>query len=108
MTPANFENVTVIKKANVYFDGNVISHTVIFDDGTRKTLGVILSTEQPLAFKTELPERMELVAGKCAVRLSGDSEFEVFTGGQSFFVPGQSSFEIQAIDVTDYICHFEG
>lgn len=31
------DNVTVIKKANIYFNGNVSSRTILFADGTKKT-----------------------------------------------------------------------
>ena len=34
-----FEKVTIIKKANVYFGGQVTSRTVQFTDGAKKTLG---------------------------------------------------------------------
>ena len=37
-----FENVTANAKANIYFECNVISHTILMPDGARKTLGVIL------------------------------------------------------------------
>lgn len=37
-----FKNVTAVKKANVYFDGKVTSRTIIFKDGERKTLGIML------------------------------------------------------------------
>ena len=33
-----FEKVTVVKKANIYFDGNVTSRTVIFENGEKKPL----------------------------------------------------------------------
>lgn len=36
-----FENVNVIKKANVYFDGKVTSRAVIFPSGEKKTLGIM-------------------------------------------------------------------
>ena len=36
------ENVTVIKKANVYFDGKVTSRTVLFEDGSKKSLGLFV------------------------------------------------------------------
>src|ERR1700710_972412 len=39
--PQQFPGVTVVTKANVYFDGKVISHTVLFPDASKKTLGVI-------------------------------------------------------------------
>lgn len=39
--PDKFNNVTVVAKANVYFDGKVVSHTVLFPDSSKKTLGMI-------------------------------------------------------------------
>ncbi|MDF2876274.1 MAG: ppnP, partial [Sporomusa sp.] len=35
-----FEKVSIIKKANVYFEGKVTSRTVIFADNSKKTLGI--------------------------------------------------------------------
>ncbi len=31
---SEFNNVTITREANVYFDGNVTSRTVTFEDGT--------------------------------------------------------------------------
>ena len=39
---SHFNNVNVKKEANIYFDGKVTSRTVEFNDGTRKTLGIML------------------------------------------------------------------
>ena len=36
--PETFENVSIIKKANVYFGGQVTSRKVQFADGSKKTL----------------------------------------------------------------------
>lgn len=38
---SEFLNVTVVKKANSYFDGMVTSRTIKFNDGSRKTLGIM-------------------------------------------------------------------
>jgi uncharacterized protein YaiE (UPF0345 family) len=100
-----FDNVSVIKQANIYFDGKCISHTVIFADGRRKTIGVIFPSS--LTFNTGKPERMELNAGKCRIRLKGETGWSEFNGGQSFHVPGDSSFDIETLDTLDYVCHFE-
>ncbi|MEC8657279.1 MAG: pyrimidine/purine nucleoside phosphorylase, partial [Verrucomicrobiota bacterium] len=35
------ENVSVSAKANVYFDGKVVSHSITLSDGSQKTLGLI-------------------------------------------------------------------
>ena len=52
-----FENVSIIKKANVYFGGQVTSRTVIFADGSKKTLGFMQAGDYE--FGTEAAELME-------------------------------------------------
>jgi uncharacterized protein YaiE (UPF0345 family) len=101
---AQFEQVSVIKKANVYFDGKCVSHTVIFNDGSRKSLGVILPSE--LLFNTGDPEIMEIVSGRCDVRLAGETVWKSYSAGDSFSVPGNSSFDIKTLETLDYVCHF--
>jgi len=99
-----FDNVTVLKKGNVYFDGKCVSHTVIFADGTKKTLGVILPSS--LTFNTGAPEIMEINGGSCNVRLKGEEAWKTYAAGTSFNVPGNSSFEIEVTETVDYVCHF--
>jgi purine/pyrimidine-nucleoside phosphorylase len=99
-----FDNVSVVKKANVYFDGKCVSHTVVLADGVRKSVGVILPSS--LVFNTGAPEIMELIEGKCRVKLTGESEYTEYVGGQSFNVPGNSSFDIETVETLHYVCHF--
>ena len=101
---SQFDKVSVVKKSNVYFDGKCVSHTVLFDDGTRKTLGVIFPSS--LTFNTAAPEVMEVVAGRCRVRLKGESVWKEYGAGQSFNVPGDSAFDIETLELLDYVCHF--
>lgn len=101
---SQFDNVSVVKKANVYFDGKCVSHTVLFADGTRKSVGVIFPST--LTFGTGAPEIMELTAGHCRVRLKGESEWKEYRSGESFSVPGDSSFDIETLELVDYVCHF--
>ena len=101
---SQFDNVSVVKQANVYFDGKCISHTVQFADGTKKTVGVILPST--LVFNTGAPEIMEGVGGSCRVRLKGEAEWKTFSAGESFNVPGNSSFEIACDEPYHYVCHF--
>lgn len=101
---SKFDQVSVVKKSNVYFDGKCVSHTVQFADGSRKTLGVIFPSQ--LTFNTADPEIMEVVAGSCRVRLDGETEWKTYTAGQSFDVPGNSRFDIETSEVMDYVCHF--
>jgi uncharacterized protein YaiE (UPF0345 family) len=99
-----FDNVSVVKQANVYFDGKCVSHTVRLADGSSKTVGVILPSS--LTFNTGAPETMEGVGGCCRVRLKGDGEWISYAAGQSFEVPGNSSFEISCDEPYHYVCHF--
>lgn len=100
-----FDGVAVTTKANVYFDGKCVSHTIAFADGTKKSVGVILPAT--LTFNTGAPEIMEGVAGSCRVRLKGESEWKTYGAGQSFDVPGNSSFDIEVGgEAYHYVCHF--
>ena len=99
-----FDNVSLVKKANLYFDGKCVSHTVLFPDGTKKTLGVIFPSS--LSFNTGAPEVMELNAGKCRIRLKGDAAWKHYGAGESFSVPGNSRFDIETLETLDYVCHF--
>jgi purine/pyrimidine-nucleoside phosphorylase len=102
---ATFENVTVTTKANVYFDGKVVSHSILLADGRKKSLGVILPGEYH--FGTGDPEVMEITAGACEVVLDGSEEVKSYTAGTAFDVPGQSGFTIRvAGEACEYICSF--
>lgn len=101
---SQFDSVSVVKKANVYFDGKCVSHTVVLADGTKKTVGVILPSS--LTFNTGAPEIMEGVGGTCRVRLKGETDWKVYAAGESFNVPGNSSFEIACDEPYHYVCHF--
>ncbi len=101
---SQFDAVSVVKKANVYFDGKCVSHTVQFPDGSKKTVGVILPAS--LTFNTGAPEIMEGVGGTCRVRIKGESDWTSYGEGESFNVPGNSSFEIACDAPYHYVCHF--
>ena len=103
--PTQFIGVTVVAKANVYFDGNVVSHTVLFKDETKKTLGLI--RPGTYHFNTGAPERMEIVAGSCTVSLDGSTAKKDYPAGTYFDVPGNSGFSITvAGGLCEYICSF--
>lgn len=101
---SQFDAVSVVKKANVYYDGLCISHTVLFPDGRCKTLGVIFPST--LNFQTGAPEIMEINAGRCRVRQDGESEWKTYGAGESFQIPGNSRFDIETLELLDYVCHF--
>lgn len=99
-----FENVTLDPQANIYFDGKCVSHTFLLADGTRKSAGVIFPAA--LTFGTAAPEVMELNAGRCRVRLAGSQEWSEYAAGESFAVPGDSSFDIEVLETLGYVCHY--
>ncbi len=100
-----FEQVSVETKANIYFDGKVVSHSVWFGDGKKKTLGLIYPGT--FNFKTGAGERMEIVAGRCRVCIAGASDWLVIAAGESFDVPTNSFFDIEVKDgIAEYICSF--
>lgn len=101
---SQFEQVTVLKKANFYFDGKVTSRTVIFADGTKKTLGVMLPGDYE--FGTDAKEIMEIQAGELSVLLPGQSEWLNINGEGEFTVPANSKFKLQIKTPTDYICSY--
>jgi hypothetical protein len=103
--PTQFSGVTVPTKANVYFDGGVVSHTLLFADGTKKTLGLI--RPGTYHFGTDAAERMEIVAGACTVTLDGQTAAKNYGAGTAFDVPAKSGFTIVVpAGLCEYICSF--
>ena len=99
-----FENVEVVKKANVYFNGGVTSRTIYFADGGMKTLGIIQPGEYE--FSTGKKEIMEMLGGRVDVLLAGASDWQAYGEGESFEVPANSSFRIRTDGLADYCCSF--
>jgi uncharacterized protein YaiE (UPF0345 family) len=105
MAPDSFSSVTVHTKANVYFDGRVVSHTVILPSGEKKTLGLIY--DGVYHFGTESAERMEIVGGECSVVLDGETEKSTYGPGAEFDVPAKSGFTVSVQrGICEYVCSF--
>jgi len=100
---SQLENVTLIKQANVYFDGKVTSRTAILEDGTKKTLGIMLPGEYE--FSTAAKEEMEILAGHLAYKLTGE-EWITIEGSGIFYVPANDKFQLKVHTVTDYCCSY--
>jgi hypothetical protein len=101
---SSFENVTVERLANIYFDGKVTSRTVIFADGEKKTLGIMMPGDY--RFDTAKKELMEIQAGAVSVLLPGEEQWRDIKGGESFEVPANAAFDIKVSEVTDYCCSY--
>lgn len=100
-----FSNVTAQAKANIYFDGKVVSHGITLEDGSTKTFGLIYPGDYH--FGTKEAERMEITDGTCAVVLDGATAAMDYTAGQHFDVPGESGFTIKVSEgICQYVCSY--
>ncbi len=101
---STFDQVSVVIEANIYFDGKVSSRTIVFPDGSKKTLGILLPGEYH--FNTDAPEHMLITQGVAEYRWSKDDVWRKVEAGGEFNVPGNSSFDIRALEIVDYCCSF--
>ncbi len=101
---SQFMNVTIVKKANVYFDGKVTSRTVVFPDGSKKTLGIILPGQY--TFSTADKEIMEILSGDLEVQLPGSDRWKKIKAGETFEVPARSKFTVKVTTLADYCCSY--
>ena len=100
-----FSNVTAVAKANVYFEGKVVSHTLLFADGSKKTLGLIYPGKYH--FGTDAAERMEITDGSCSVLLDDSTETQAYATDTHFDVPAKSGFTIEVSEgICQYVCSF--
>lgn len=104
MTTEKIDGACVTARANVYFDGKCVSHSLTLANGSSKSVGVVLQSE--LTFNTGAPETMECVAGGCEYKLAGGDAWYKSGPGERFSVPGNSSFQIRVSQAYHYICHF--
>ena len=105
--PNQFTNVTAVAKANVYFDGKVVSHSILFPDGSKKTLGLIYPGKYH--FGTDKAEKMEILAGECVVKIDGKKKVTTYGAEKAFDVPAKSGFDIEVKSgICEYICSFIG
>jgi uncharacterized protein YaiE (UPF0345 family) len=99
-----FKDVTIVKKANIYFDGKVTSRTVIFPDGSKKTLGIMFPGDYE--FGTAEKEIIEILAGNLDILLPGAAGLVTFKEGEVFEVQAQSKFSLKVKSLTDYCCSY--
>jgi len=103
---SQFDQVSVVKKANVYFEGKCVSHSVLMPDGSRKSVGVILPNAV-LTFNTGTPEIMDIIDGSCRANIA-DAGWKTYRAGEQFSVAATTRFDIEALDNSPvhYVCHF--
>ena len=101
---SEFKKVTVVREANVYFDGKVTSRAVVFEDGSKKTLGFMMAGEY--SFDTAAAEVMEILGGEMEVLLPGSTHWKTVKAGESFDVPANSKFDLVVKEYADYCCAY--
>ena len=101
---AKYKNVDVDKLANIYFNGNVISRNIFLQDGSRKTLGVMLPGKYE--FNTDARELMEITSGKLNLKIQNDIEWTLIKDGMDFNIPKNSSFKVEVLELVNYICSY--
>jgi len=99
-----YPKATITKKANIYYDGDVISRNIVTAEGEHKTLGFMQAGTY--LFNTDTAEIMEILHGECRVRLQNAEDWHIYSAGESFNVDAHSSFDIEVADTLDYVCHF--
>jgi len=104
MLMSEYKNVTAVREANIYFDGRVTSRTILFPDGSRKTLGIMLPGDYE--FGTGSPELMEIFSGDMDVLLPGENAWKSIRQGDSFKIAGNAKFKLKVKSVTDYCCSY--
>jgi len=100
---STIENATIVKAANIYYDGKVTSRTVNLSDGSTQSLGIMLPGEY--TFSTNEAEIMEILSGELDIRLPGE-EWKTLNTPETFSVPANSSFDLKIKTVTDYCCSY--
>lgn len=101
---SEFNNVSVVRNANIYFEGGVTSRTIKFASGETKTLGIMMPGEY--TFNTDKKEIMEIQKGDVLVMLPDDDTWRHFRSGERFEVKPNASFQIKVNGLTDYCCSF--
>jgi uncharacterized protein YaiE (UPF0345 family) len=99
-----FENVKLVAKANIYFEGRVLSYAFYLPDGSRKTAGLIFPGEYE--FGTGDAEIMNVTSGALTALLPGQTSWQTFPAGKSFDIPANSKFKCRSEEISEYVCSY--
>ena len=100
---SKIQNATIVKKANIYYEGKVTSRTIELSDGSVQSLGIMLPGEY--TFGTKEAEIMEMLSGELEIRLPGE-DWKALNTPETFNVPANSSFDLKIKTVSDYCCSY--
>lgn len=104
MVDERMEQIAVMTKANVYWDGRVTSRTCYRQDGSKFTLGII--TAGIYTFGVGDREVVQLISGEVDVLLPGTSAWQHVAAPETFEVIANSSYQIRTYGVAEYLCDY--
>ncbi|RBQ29685.1 pyrimidine/purine nucleoside phosphorylase [Aliarcobacter vitoriensis] len=100
---ADFKGVSIAKAANILYGGNITSRSITFEDGSKKTLGIMLDGEYEL--NTVNKSIIDIQRGNLELLLPAQ-EWQVFEGPASFEIPANSKYKLKVNSLVDYCCSF--
>ena len=84
----DFCNVTIVKAANIYFDGKVTSRTVKFPDGSHKTLGIMMPGEYSFSTRLRATTAGEFKVAPATLQSMYAPEFAAYSSGAELTIAG--------------------
>lgn len=100
---ADFKGVSIAKAANILFGGNITSRSITFEDGSKKTLGIMLPGEYEL--NTVNKEIIDIQRGNLELLLPAE-DWKMFEGPASLEIPANTKFKLRVHSLVDYCCSF--
>jgi len=100
----DFNNVSIAKEANILFDGNITSRSITFEDGSKKTLGIMLPGEYEL--NTVNKATIDINSGVVEVMLPAEDWVE-YVAPARIEIAQNSKYKLKVTSLVDYCCSFE-
>ncbi len=98
-----FNNISIEKEANILYGGNITSRSITFEDGSKKTLGIMLPGEYEL--NTVNKELIDINSGTVEVMLPAEDWVE-YVSPAIIEIPQNSKFKLRVTSLVDYCCSF--
>ncbi|QKF58855.1 pyrimidine/purine nucleoside phosphorylase [Aliarcobacter lanthieri] len=100
---SDFKGVSIAKAANILYDGNITSRSITFEDGSKKTLGIMLAGEYEL--NTVNKAVIDIQRGNLELLLPAQ-DWQMFEGPASFEIPVNTKYKLRVHSLVDYCCSF--
>jgi purine/pyrimidine-nucleoside phosphorylase len=86
---------------NEFFNGNVKSLAFNSEEG-KATIGVMAKGEYE--FGTSTKEKMTVISGELTVQLPGETTWNIYKKGNTFFVDADKKFKLKVSMDSAYLC----